>query len=180
MTHHSAKRRRAQEGIETSRSVHNLRTSAQDALVASGRLAHDPGNEEESSSSSSSDVAAQAAQAGLRLRPKGARPCDPKVVAAPDMLGIRRPADISSQRQERRQRGLRAMALPAPVARVLQEATARGGVQGLPLFQENAQTTRKSRADSTKRNVTAQWLQSDEGHQWHNERRALFQQGGAT
>ena len=48
-----------------------------------------------------------------------------------------------------------------------------GEVQGLPLFQERADTAEKQRADSSIREGAVAWLNSLEGQVWLNKRKVL-------
>jgi len=50
----------------------------------------------------------------------------------------------------------------------------RGALQALPVFAEDARTTRASRAGSVVAEALAKFISSDEGREWQHERKSLF------
>jgi hypothetical protein len=159
VTDKAAKRRRLQEGVDTSRSLMTLRSDANANLAKSGRLFYDPAHTSESGTESSE-------ASGLELARAGRGGSSGTTAQVARSLNIDRPHQIAKARTDRRGEALPAMVLPPRVSHALTRSTVDGGVAALPIFQEDVRTSGKQRAGSVLRENLAAWLDTEEGRRW--------------
>ena len=157
------KRRRLLEGIDTSRSLHYLRSDERTALEITGRWAGSSSNAESSCQLSSSSDTASSTGAALE-RADAVRRCDRLSIADRNALSL--------ALRTRRRLGIPQMKASGGMLEVMQRVAPQPGTIMAPApFKEDARTLAKDRAGSSKNVALLKWMQTDAGKEWDQKKR---------